>query len=59
MNADMNVMDWRPKLRSETPAIKAISLFSPPRSCLARAWGAMNMPVMTNIRTHLLSEVVP
>lgn len=55
----MNVMDWYSKLHSQTPAIEVISLFCPPRSCIARAWGAMNIPVMTNIRTHLLSEVAP
>ncbi len=53
----MSVMDWHPKLHSQTPAIEVISLFSPPRSCIARAWGAMTKQVMTNIRTHLLSEV--
>ncbi|UJJ55224.1 MULTISPECIES: hypothetical protein [Rhodanobacter] len=55
----MNIMNWHPRLHSQTPAIKAISLFSPPRPCNAWAWGApMNNLVITDIRTRLFSEVV-
>jgi hypothetical protein len=56
----MNLMDWHPELHNQTPAIEVISLLSLPRPCNARAWEApMNKLVMTNIHTHLFSEVAP